>query len=117
MTLAREIVVVLLEPFQLPKCPIAPERYNQLYASNQDLDDQMPESADWKEIRLKAGLSEDEVYRLLPSTIDFEHAGYLTKSRIRYHKGDSSSAGTLMAKPCTFHSHPTKSPTWRTFLP
>ncbi len=110
MTLDREVIVVLLEPFQLPKCPIAPERYDQLYAFNQGLDDQMSDAAEWREIRIKAGQLEEEVYRLLPSAIDFEYAGYLTKSRIRYYKGDSSSAGTLLAKPCTFHSHPTKAP-------
>lgn len=50
------------------------------------------------------------MYRLLPSAVGFEYSGYLTKSRVRYFKGDSSSAGMLMAKPCTFHSHPTKNP-------
>ncbi len=94
----------------LPKCPIEPARYDRLYAFNQNVDDQLPASADWKEIRIKAGLPEVQVYRLLPSAVDFEFSGYLTKSRVRYFKGDSSSAGMLMAKPCTFHSHPTKNP-------
>jgi hypothetical protein len=102
------VVVVFLEPNHLPKCPIDPERYERLYAFNQNLDDQMPESPDWKEIRIKPGLQEEDVYRLLPSAADFEYSGYLTKSRIRYIKADSSSAGMLMAKSCTFHSHPTK---------
>src|SRR5208282_3275119 len=71
---------------------------------------QMPESPDWKEIRIKPGLSVEAVYRLLPSATDFEYSGYLSKSRIRYFRGDSHSTGMLMAKPCTFHSHPTKNP-------
>ncbi|MFN4259517.1 MAG: hypothetical protein ACK4RK_09460 [Gemmataceae bacterium] len=94
----------------LPKCPIDPKRYERLYAFNQNLDDQLPEVPDWKEIRIKPGLSEEAIYRLLPSAPDFEYSGYLTKSRIRYFRGDSHSAGMLMAKPCTFHSHPTKNP-------
>ena len=107
----REVVVVVsAEPVHLPKCPIDPERYEQLYAFNQDLDDQLPDVPNWKEIRIKPGLLEEDVYRLLPTAHDFEYSGYLTKSRIRYFRGDSHSAGMLMAKPCTFHSHPTKNP-------
>lgn len=98
--------MVSLESPHLPKCPIDPERYERLYALNQGLDDQMPDSAEWREIRIKTGQPEEEVYRLLPSATDFEYGGYLTKSRIRYHKGGSSSAGMFLAKPCTFHSHP-----------
>ncbi len=111
MTPGWEVVVVVsLEPVHLPKCPIDPERYERLYAFNQNLDDQMPESPDWKEIRIKPGLPEEEVYRLLPAALDFEYSGYLSKSRIRYFRGESDSTGMLMAKPCTFHSHPTKNP-------
>ena len=35
----------------------------------------------WKEIRLKPGLSEIEVYRKLPHASGFEYGGYVTKSR------------------------------------
>jgi hypothetical protein len=103
-------VVVSDERGHLPKCPIDPKRYERLYAFNQNLDDQLPEVPDWEEIRIKPGLSEEAIYRLLPSAPDFEYSGYLTKSRIRYFRGDSHSAGMVMAKPCTFHSHPTKNP-------
>jgi len=99
-----------LQPTHLPKCPIDLERYERLYAFNQNLDDQLPESPDWKELRIRGGLPEEDVYRLLPSAHDFEFAGYLTKSRIRYFKGEASSAGLQMAKPCTYHSHPTRNP-------
>jgi hypothetical protein len=102
--------VVVHEPIHLPKCPIEPERYERLYAFNQDLDNQVPTSVEWMEIRIKPGLAEQAVYRLLPSATNFEHSGYLTGSRVRYIQADSSSAGMLMAKPCTFHSHPTKNP-------
>lgn len=102
--------MILLEPKHLPRWPIDPERYDRLYAFNQGLDEQMPDAADWREIRIKPGLTEEAVYRLLPSAADFEYSGYLTKSRVRYFKADSASAGMLMAKPCTFHSHPTRNP-------
>jgi len=100
--------VAVHKRYDLPKCPIDPERYDRLYGFNQNRDDQLPGPAEWQEIRVQEGWSEERVYRLLPSAVDFEYGGYLTKSRIRYIKADSSSAGMLMAKPCTFHSHPTK---------
>ena len=100
--------MVPLEPKHLPECPIDPARYERLYAFNQNLDDPVPDCPDWKEIRIKPGLPEEEVYRLLPSAADFEYGGYLTSSRIRYVRGGSHSTGMLMSKPCTFHSHPTK---------
>lgn len=93
-----------------PKCPIDPQRYGQLYAFNQDLDDQMTEPVEWREIRFKPGLTEEAVYRFLPSAAEFEYCGYITQTRVRYVQADSSNAGMLMAKPCTFHSHPTKNP-------
>jgi len=100
--------VVSLEPKHVPVCPMDSKRYERLYAFNQNLDDQMPEDPDWKEIRIRPGMDEEAVYRLLPSGPDFEFSGYMTKSRIRYFKGDAHSTGMLMAKPCTYHSHPTK---------
>jgi hypothetical protein len=102
--------VVPLDPEHLPKCPIDPERYDRLYAFNQGLDDQMPGSVVWQEVRVKPGMPELDVYRMLPSAPDYEYSGYLTKSRIRYFKGDAFSTGMLMSKACTFHSHPTKNP-------
>ncbi|WP_088260456.1 hypothetical protein [Fimbriiglobus ruber] len=92
----------------LPICPIDPERYDRLYAFNHDRDDRLPAFTEWNQIRIQEGFSEERIYRLLPSAVEFEYSGCLTKSRIRYVKADSSSAGMLMAKPCTFHSHPTK---------
>jgi len=86
------------------------DQYDRFYAFNQGLDDQLPAKIKWKETRIKPGLSEESVYRLLPSATDFEFSGYFTASRIRYFKGDASSAGMLMSKPCTFHSHPTRNP-------
>ena len=96
--------------FHLPKSPMDPVAYDRLYAFNQNLDDQMTGPADWKEIRIRPGLPEVEAYRLLPSAPEFEYSGYLTRSRIRYFQGDASSAGMLMSKACTYHSHPTKNP-------
>src|SRR5438876_11041039 len=89
--------VVSPEPNHRPTCPIEPERYDRLYLFNQGLDDQLPEVAEWSEIRIKVGWPADEVYRLLPSAVDFEYSGYLTKSRVRFFEAGPSSAGMLMA--------------------
>ena len=99
--------MVSVEPDHLPKCPIDPERYERLYAFNQGTDDFLDYDADWQEIRIRPGLAEDAVYRLLPSADAFEYGGYLTKTRIRFIKCDSSSANMPKSKACTFHSHPT----------
>src|ERR1051326_279181 len=96
------------EPAHLPKCPIEVESYERLYAFNQDFDDRLAGAVAWREIRIRPGTPELDVYQLLPSAFDHEYAGYLTRSRIRYFKGDTDSAGMFMAKPCTFHSHPTR---------
>lgn len=51
----REVAVMSLSPdaVHLPKCPIEPARYDRLYAFNQNVDDQLPASADWKEMRIR----------------------------------------------------------------
>lgn len=102
--------MVAAEPFCLPRCPIEPDRYERLYAFNQGIDDQMPAPPKWTEIRIRPGMSEKEVFRLLPSAVDFEYSGYLIRSRIRFIKGEPSSASMRMAKTYTFHSQPTKNP-------
>ena len=99
--------MVSVEPGHLPKCPIAPERYERLYAFNQGADDFLDNDANWQEIRIKPGLAEDAVYRLLPCAGSFEYGGYLTKTRIRFIKCDPTRANMPMSKVCTFHSHPT----------
>lgn len=96
--------------FEMPRCPLKADQYERLYAFNHGMDDQLPPEVEWKEIRIKPGLSEESVYRLLPSATDFEYSGYLSASRVRYFRGEADHAGMLMAKPCTFHSHPTRNP-------
>jgi hypothetical protein len=112
MTLGEEVVVVIAlhQPAHLPRCPIDKGAYERLYSFNQGLDNQVTESVNWHQSRVAPGLAEADVYRLLPSAPDFEYSGYLTGSLIRYFKGDVSSAGSLMSRACTFHSHPTKEP-------
>jgi len=64
----------------------------------------------WREKRIPIGLSAPEVYRRLPSATDFEYGGYLTKTRIRFIRGDATRSYTDTDKHCTFHSHPTAFP-------
>jgi len=105
----REVanVTITPEPAHLPKCPIDPADYEQLYAFNGGVDDYLEDFTRWEEIRIKPGLTEDDVYRLLPCAGDFEYGGYLTKSRIRFLKCGPNRANMPMSKACTFHSHPT----------
>ena len=105
----REVAVVTLplEPAHLPKGPVNREAYERLYAFNQRADDYREGDADWQEIRIRPGLAEDAVYRLLPCAGGFEFGGYLTKVRIRFFKCDPTRATMPMSKRCTFHSHPT----------
>jgi hypothetical protein len=65
---------------------------------------------DWRELRIPAGLSAEEVYRRLPTALDFEYAGYLTKMRIRYAAGWADGGHLLSSKRCTFHTHPIDDP-------
>lgn len=60
----------------------------------------------WKEIRIRPGSTAEQVYRQLPSHLDYEYAGYLTPTRIRYRRCGRVHS-YLPPKQCTFHSHPT----------
>ena len=102
-------MMVYLQPTHLPKCPIDPIVYDQDYAFNLGTDDHHDIDAEWEEIRIRPGLTEHAVYRLLPSAGGFEYGGYLTKTRIRFLKCHATRANTLKSKVCTFHSHPTDS--------
>ena len=95
------------EPSHLPKMPATPAAYERLYAFNGGVDDFLDRDSRWQEIRIRPGLTEAEVYRLLPCAGDFEFGGYLTKTRIRFIKCDPTRANMPMSKVCTFHSHPT----------
>jgi hypothetical protein len=61
----------------------------------------------WSEIRTSRNLSLSEVCRRLPSSKDFEYAGYITKSRIRYQLCGHNTSISDYTKVCTFHTHPT----------
>ncbi len=95
------------EPAHLPEWPVKPEVYELLYGFNEGADDFLDNDARWQEIRIRPGLAEDAVYRLLPCAGDFEYGGYLTKTRIRFIKCNPTRANMPMSKVCTFHSHPT----------
>ena len=95
------------QPQHLPK-PFPPKLgYDQLYIDD-DIDDNHYEPDQWKEIRLRPGLTAEQVYQKLPSAETFEYGGYLTKTRIRFVKCGSTSADVPRHRSsCTFHSHPT----------
>jgi hypothetical protein len=65
---------------------------------------------DWRETRIPAGRPAEEVYRTLPIAPDFEYAGYLTRTRIRYAEGWTTGGRLLANKACTFHTHPGDDP-------
>lgn len=60
----------------------------------------------WQVRRIRPESSAEHVYQRLPSHPDYEYAGYLTKTQIRYRRCGKVRA-YLPPKPCTFHSHPT----------
>jgi hypothetical protein len=93
-------------PVHVPEEPFAPDAYRRLYAFNGGVDDYMEDMAEWQERRIRPGLPEADVYRLLPSAPDFEYGGYLTRTRIRFLRCGADRAGTRKSQPCTFHSHP-----------
>ena len=100
-------MTVSKQPSFLPQYPLDPVAYDRLYAFNHGTDDYSEQTRRWKEIRLKPGLSEIEVYRKLPHASGFEYGGYVTQSRIRFHRCEATRAFVLGSKLCTFHSHPT----------
>lgn len=101
------VVTLSHEAAHLPKCPVNRAAYERLYAFNGGTDDFLDNDAPWQEIRIRPGLAEDAVYRLLPCAGAFEYGGYLTKTRIRFSKCEATRANIPMSKVCTFHSHPT----------
>ena len=96
-------------PPHLPTLPSDRDAYEDLYrwCHCLDLDGILD---NWREKQIPIGLSAPEVYRRLPSAPDFEYGGYLTKTRIRFIRGDATRSYTDTDKPCTFHSHPTALP-------
>lgn len=82
--------------------------YDDLFRKVIPYDDYSEADSPWQEIRIPRGASAEDVFRLLPSHLDFEYGGYLTKTRIRYVACEPHHAWVPKSKACTFHSHPTK---------
>lgn len=91
----------------LPRCPWEQGDYDRLYAFNHGADDYSERESTWQERRIPQGLAEVEVYQRLPSAAKYEFGGYLTKTRLRFHRCEATLAHSPMSKCCTFHSHPT----------
>lgn len=64
----------------------------------------------WSKINISKSLSLDAICRRLPSSPDFEYAGYLTKSRILYQSFGANNSLPDYTKDCTFHTHPSNAP-------
>ena len=88
--------------------------YDAFCRSVNPLGDYSEHNSPWKEIRIRSGLTAEQVYRLLPWDLKHECAGYLTRTRIRYRRGGKVRAYAPSSNPCTFHSHP--SGVWATSL-
>lgn len=98
-------------PPHLPEPFPAPQAYRRAYEFIALVDDVYHGAPqDWREIRIPPGLPAEAVYRRLPVNADFEYAGFLTKTRVRYAVGWDTGAHLLSCKPCTFHTHPTEHP-------
>ncbi len=97
------------KPPHLPTPPSDRDAYEHLYrfCFGTDWEGRLENA---KVRRIPAGLSAPAVYRRLPCDPDFEYGGYLTKTRIRFIRGDATTAYTDKDKPCIFHSHPTTHP-------
>ncbi|MBC8509063.1 MAG: hypothetical protein H8D34_29765 [Chloroflexi bacterium] len=96
----------------LPKPPLAEIEYRELHDDfiHEELHvEYFTERTDWVEIGIPADISNEEIYRLLPSAEDFEYGGYLTEKAILFIKGDESEVKVDKTKLCTFHTHPTSS--------
>lgn len=66
---------MIAEPEHLPRCPVDRLAYDQLYAFTAGVDEFSLGNGVWQEVRIRPGLAEEAVYRLLPSARDFEFGG------------------------------------------
>lgn len=94
-------------PPHLPEPWADPKAVSALYRRINPYQDYSEAEDEWQEIRIPIGMSAEEVYRRLPSALEREYAGYLTKTRIRFFGCSSHGAWPPGSKLCTFHSHPT----------
>ena len=102
---------VLLSPPHLPEPFPDPPAYARSYEFIRLVDDVYHgDPDDWREARIPPGLTAEAVYRRLPTAPDFEYAGYLTRTRVRYALGWGTGAHVIGCKPCCFHTHPTEHP-------
>ena len=100
---------VLLSPPHLPEPFPDPPAYARSYEFIRLVDDVYHgDPDDWREARIPPGLTAEAVYRRLPTAPDFEYAGYLTRTRVRYALGWGTGAHVIGCKPCCFHTHPTE---------
>ena len=97
------------QPDFLPKSFMPEGEYQQLYATNSGVDEFELEREE-APIPIDPAMTAEEVYRMLPSSPDFEFGGFITRGEIRYQKCSETCAHTEYCQPCTWHSHPTAHP-------
>ncbi len=103
---------VLLSPPHLPEPFPDPPAYARSYEFIRLVDDVYHgDPDDWREARIPPGLTAEAVYRRLPTAPDFEYAGYLTRTRVRYALGWGTGRMSSAASPAA--STPTR-PSTRT---
>jgi hypothetical protein len=59
-------------------------------------------------IVIHPGMTEHEVYRLLPTAESFEFGGVIEPDKIRFQRCDPVMAWTEFSADCSWHSHPTR---------
>ena len=90
----------------LPTSVTDEREYERLYA---DSIDGMGMDTEETPITVHPGMTELEVYNLLPTAESFEFGGVIERDSIRYKRCAQSMAWTEFSADCTWHSHPTGS--------
>ena len=96
--------------YRFPHMPVPflpKQEWDAIYEFNSGADECDFSENEWQQTQIPSGLTAEAVYQLLPSAKKFEYGGYLTESQIHFVKCEETSANTIKANPCTFHTHPT----------
>ncbi len=92
-------------PDHLPVPLLTAQEWDQLYEFNSRGDEYDFSEHDWKQIPIPIGAIAEDVYRLIPSSPNYEFR--LLTERIHFIQCGEKSANTINSYLCTFHTHPT----------
>lgn len=90
----------------LPTSVTDEREYESLYANSVD---GMGMNTEETPITIHPGMSEQDVYQLLPTAESFEFGGFIERDVIRHQRCAKKMAWTEFSADCTWHSHPTGS--------